>query len=228
MRIAVCIKPVPDLATAYVSKSRIELVEETKRVPNPADENAAEIALSLRAEGDEVTAFAVAPQTAAEALRPILAMGADRAFLVDDSRAQDGDALTNATALAAAIRHAGDFDLILCGARSVVHDAGQVGPRVAQALGVPHASRVISATIAGAMVAVTRAGSLGDARLTLPALLAVEPGCNRPRIPTAMAAIKAARRPIERLSLEQLGVAPDQVGAAGAAVRPRVMHLPEA
>jgi electron transfer flavoprotein beta subunit len=227
MRIAICIKPVPDLATAYVSKSRGELVEDSKRVPNPADLNAVELALSLRQAGDEVVVFAVGPDSSADVLRPILAAGADRAFLIDDPAAQGGDALADAKALAAAIRHAGDFDLILCGARSVVHEAGQAGPRVAQALGVPHASRVTSAAVAERRIAVTRAGALGEGTLELPALVTVEPGSNSPRLPTAMAAMKAAKKPIEHLSLEQLGLPAEEVGEPGAAVRLRVMQVPE-
>jgi electron transfer flavoprotein alpha/beta subunit len=227
MRIAICVKPVPDLSTAYVSKSRGELVEQSKRVPNPADENAIELALSLRQPGDEIVAFTVGSETALDVLRRVLGMGADRAYLMDDPQAQGGDALADARVLAAAIRRAGDFDLIFCGASSIVNNAGQVGPRVAEALGVAHATRVISVTLAEGRLTVARAGSLGEAEIALPALLAVEPGCNSPRLPNAMAVMKAAKKPIERPTVEELGLSAQDVGEAGAAVRLRILELPE-
>jgi len=226
MRIAICLKPVPDLATAYVSKSRGELVEQSKRVPNPADENAMALALSLR-DGGEVAVFTVGDEAAPDALRPLLAMGADRAYLVDDEQAQGGDALADAKALAAAIRKAGDFDLVLCGASSLVHEVGQLGPRLAEALGLPHATRVTSAQVSGATVSFSRAGSLGEGSLSLPAVLTVEPGCNSPPLPNAITVMKAARKPIDSVSVEELALEPDQVGAAGAAVRLRLTQLPE-
>jgi len=227
MRIAICIKPVPDLSTAYVSKSRVELVEQGKEVANPADENAVELALSLRQEGDELIAFTVGADTAADALRRALAMGVERAHLVDDPVAQGGDGLADANVLAAAIKHAGPFDLVVCGARSVVHDAGQVAGRLAEALGMAHATRVTSATVNGGKVTIERAGSLGAAELPLPAVLAVEPGCNTPRLPNAMAVMKAARKPLEHVTVSDLGLAAEEVGEAGAAVRLRLMQLPE-
>jgi electron transfer flavoprotein beta subunit len=227
MRIAICVKPVPDLNTAYVSKSRVELVEQSKRVPNPADENAAELALSLRREGDEMVAFTVGCDTAVDALRRVLAMGLDRAYLVDDPQAQGGDALADAKLLAAAINRAGGFDLILCGTSSIVHQAGQVGGRVAEALSLPHAARVTAATLGEGTVSVARAGSLGAAELGLPAVLAVEPGCNSPRLPNAVAVMKAARKPLEHLSLGDLGLSADEVGEASSAVRLRLMELPQ-
>jgi len=225
MRIAVCVKPVPDLASAYVSKSRSELVEQGKRVPNPADENALQMALDLR-NGGEVVAFMVGGEEAQEALRPILAMGADRAYLVTDPLAQEGDALADAKVLAAAIRRAGDFDLVLCGARSVVHGMGQVGPRLAEALGLPQAARVTAASVTGGQVQVERAGSLGPATIALPALLTVEPGANTPQLPNAIAVMKAARKPLESPSLEELGVSSDESGLAGAGARLRLTQVP--
>ena len=227
MRIAICIKPVPDLDTAYVSKSRVELVEQSKQVPNPADENAVELALSLRREGDELVAFTVGPDTSVDVLRRVLAMGVDQARLVDDPLAQGGDGLADAKVLAAAITHAGQFDLVLCGASSIVHQAGQIGGRLAEALALSHATRVTAASLAEGRISVIRAGSLGPADLTLPALLAVEPGCNSPRLPNAMAVMKAARKPVERPSVADLGLPAEEVGEAGAAVRLRVLELPE-
>jgi electron transfer flavoprotein beta subunit len=227
MRIAICVKPVPDLSTAYVSKSRVELVEQSKEVANPADENAIELALSLRKEGDELVAFTVGADTAADALRRVLTMGVDRAHLVDDPAAQGGDALANAKVLAAAISQAGPFDLVLCGARSVVHNAGQVAGRLAEALGMAFAARVTAATVSDGRAGVKRAGSLGATELSLPAVLAVEPGCNSPRLPNAMAVMKAARKPLEHVTVAALNLAAEQVGERGSAVRLRLMQLPE-
>ena len=227
MRMAICVKAVPDLGTAYVSKSRAELVEQGKRVPSPADETAMALALSLRGEGDEIVAFGVGGEGTQDALRPILAMGADRGVLVVDPQAQEGDALADARVLAAALRAEGSFDLVLCGDRSPVHEGGQVGPRLAEALGVAQATRVTEAKVAGGQVQVMRAGELGAAELPLPALLAVEPGCNSPRLPNAMAVMKAARKPVTNPSLSELGLDPEQAGGAGAAVKLRLTQLPE-
>ena len=225
MRIAICVKPVPDLGAAFVSKSRGELVEQAAPVPNPADENAVELAGALR-DGGELVAFSVAATGAAEAVRPALAMGADRAYLVDDPAVQGGDGLAVAKALAALIRQAGDFDLVLCGAGSLVHGAGQVGPRLAAALGLPFACRVTDAKPTAGGIAVTRAGSLGPAELAPPALLTIEAGCNTPRLPNAIAVMKAARKPAETVTIEALGLAAEEAGAAGSGCRLRVTELP--
>lgn len=224
MRIAICVKPVPDLGAAYVSKSRAELVEPGGRVPNPADENAMELAAGLR-DGGEVVVFCTAPAGAAEVVKPLLAMGADRACIVEDPLVEGADALATVRVLAALIRQAGDFDLVLCGAASVVHGAGQVGPRLAAALALPLAARVTSAKPLSGGLATERA-ALGSIELPLPCLLTVEPGCNTPRLPNAMAVMKAARKPVESVSLDALGLAAEEVGAAGAGARLRVSELP--
>jgi len=187
-------------------------------VVNPYDEYAIEQAIRLRDEagGGKVSVVSVGPARAAEALRTALAMGADEAALVDDPRIP-GDEFAVSLVLAAAVRRIanGTPDVVLGGNFSVDNGAGQVAVRVAALLGLPHVAAVTALAIAGG-VATAERDAEGDAELVevpLPALFTAQQGLNEPRYPSLPGIMKAKKKPLATFTLDDLGLAPEDVAA---------------
>lgn len=186
---------------------------------NPYDEYAVEEAIKLRDElGGEVTVVTVGPDRAESALRTALAMGADKAVLVDDE-SLFGDEYTTAKVLAAVARKVG-FDLILGGQMAVDSGAGQGGPRLAEELGINHVSTAVKVEINGTSVRVERdiEGDLEVVETSLPLLITAQQGLNEPRYPSLPGIMKAKKKPLERLSAEDLGISAAEVSAKTAIV----------
>ena len=116
---------------------------------NPEDLNALEQALRLKEEhhGSKVTVLTMGPQRAADILREALYRGADEAVLLSDRAFAGADTLATSYALATAIKKIGSYDIVLCGRQAIDGDTAQVGPQVAQQLGLPqvtYARRIVS------------------------------------------------------------------------------------
>jgi len=165
--------------------------------------------------GGRCVVFTLGPPVAEDSLREAVAWGADEGVLVSDPAFAGSDTLATASALAAAVRHQGPFDLILTGRNSIDADTGQVGPGVAELLGLPFAAGVKELTVGSVSVTVRCELDDGwrDARVALPAVLSVaerltEP-CKVP--PQGRADVDPGR--IRRLSAADLG--PGPWGAAG-------------
>lgn len=181
---------------------------------NPYDEYAVEEAIKLREEfGGEVTAITVGPGRAENALRTALAMGADKAILVDDE-SLFGDEYTISKVLAAVIRER-SFDLILAGNMSVDNGAGQVALRLAEELGIAHVASATKLTIESAKATVVRDVE-GDSEIieaTLPLVVTAQQGLNEPRYPSLPGIMKAKKKPLERLTSDDIGVNAEDVQA---------------
>ena len=181
---------------------------------NPYDEYAVEEAIKLKEEhGGEVTVISVGPDRAESALRTALAMGADKAVLVDDE-SLFGDEYTTAKVLAAVARKEG-FDLIIGGQMAVDSGAGQGGPRLAEELGINHVSTAVKLEIDGTTVRVERdvEGDLEVVETSLPVLITAQQGLNEPRYPSLPGIMKAKKKPLERLSADDLGLSAEDVKA---------------
>ncbi|MED1918464.1 electron transfer flavoprotein subunit beta/FixA family protein [Bacillus thuringiensis] len=180
-------------------------------IVNPYDEYAVEEAVKLKEEnGAEVTVITVGPERAEGALRTALAMGADKAILVDPGE-NEADEYTIASLITAAIKDQ-SFDLILGGNMSVDSGGGQVAIRVAEALGIPHVSTITKLTIDGDKVTVERdvEGDMEIIEVGLPLLATAQQGLNEPRYPSLPGIMKAKKKPMERLTLEDLALANDE------------------
>ena len=138
MNIVVCMKQVPESTEVRVDPETKALIREgVKGIINPFDENAVEAALELReAHGGKVTVISMGPPQAEESLRQALAMGADEAILLTDAASRGSDTLATSYTLAQMVRKLGDCDLILCGKQAIDGDTGQVGPGLAERLGI--------------------------------------------------------------------------------------------
>lgn len=181
---------------------------------NPYDEYAVEEAIKLKEEhGGEVTVVSVGPDRAESALRTALAMGADKAVLVDDE-SLFGDEYTTAKVLAAVAKKEG-FDIIIGGQMAVDTGAGQGGPRLAEELGINHVSTAVKLEIDGTSVRVERdvEGDLEVVETSLPVLITAQQGLNEPRYPSLPGIMKAKKKPLERLSADDLGLSAADVKA---------------
>lgn len=200
MRIAVCLKRVPDTTTKIVIAPDGKSIDETgvKFVPNPYDEYALEEALKLREAvgAGETVVYCLGGDTAQETIRTALAMGIDRGVLLQAVPTADG--LEVARALAQELR-AGGYDLILFGKLAVDDYNHQVGPMVAELLELPCVTAVAHLTVANGALEAEREveGGVEVAAASLPAVLTCDKGLNTPRLPSLKGIMAAKKKPLE-------------------------------
>ncbi len=234
MRIAVCIKQVPDTAGRLRVGGDGKWLDEDelKFVINESDQYALEEALTLAGKtGGEVVVFSLGPDRVQDALRKALALGAARAVHLSDPAFHGGDAHATARALAAAIQREA-FDLVLTGAQSDDLGYGSTGSILADMLFWPHAWLVMGLEVeeGGASAKVTRemeSGMNEIFRLQLPAVIEVQAGLNHPRYASLKGIMQAKRKPIDRPSPADLGLDPATLGAAGSRLEITGVAFPE-
>ncbi len=221
MRIAVCVKQVPD------TEARLRVARDGKWIEegdlpfvlNESDEYALEEALAMTEKvGGEVVVFSLGPERVKEGLRKALALGAARAVHLNDASLAGGDAVTTGRALAAAIARE-SFDLVLTGSQSDDLGWGGTGSAVAGALGWPSAWLVMGIVLEedGRHARVTRemeSGMNEVFRLALPAVLQVQAGINHPRYPNLKGIMAAKKKPVDELGAGDLGLGAETAGAA--------------
>lgn len=179
---------------------------------NPYDEYAVEEAIKLKEQfGGEVTVITLGPHRAENALRTALAMGADKGIIVDNE-SLFGDEYTISKVLAAVIKEC-LYDIILMGNMSVDNGAGQVGPRLAEELGIAHVATVTKLTIEGGNVTVVRdvEGDSEVIEVSLPVLVTVQQGLNEPRYPSLPSIMKAKKKPLKQFNADDLHLKPDEI-----------------
>ncbi len=235
MKIAVCVKQVPD------SEARLRVAaggrwieeEDLPFVINESDEYALEEGLGLAEKsGGEVVVFSLGPARVREALRKALALGAARAVHLADPAFEGGDALATGRALGAALAQE-SFDLVLTGSQSDDLGYGSTGSVIAGHLGWPHAWLVMGVEIeeGGKHAKVTREMESGlneVLRLELPAVLEIQAGLNQPRYASLKGIMQAKRKEIRELAPGDLALAAEQVGAAGSRLELLEVSVPEA
>ena len=205
MNIFVSIKQVP-------ATSQVEVDAETgvlKRAGvaskmNPYDLYALETALRLReAHGGKVTVGTMGPPQAEAIIREAYQMGADEGYVFSDRRLGGADVLATSYTLSQAIRSVGDFDLILCGRQTTDGDTAQVGPAVAEHMGIPHAAWVsrIQVRDGGVDVEQQLQDVVETVHMPFPCLVTVEKDICMPRLPSLKTARAVADRPVQVLGL---------------------------
>jgi len=234
MRIAVCIKQVPDTeARLRVSRDGRWLEEEDLPfVINESDEYALEEGLALAEKtGGEVVLVSLGPERVREAIRKGLAVGAARALHLKDPAFLGGDALATGRALAAAIKRE-SFDLVLTGSQSDDVGYAGTGSVLAGELGWPHVWLVMGVELEadGKSAKVTRemeSGMNEIVRIQLPAVLEIQAGINHPRYASLKGIMAAKKKEIAEVSPSDLGLDPGQVGAAGSRLEIVSVALPD-
>jgi electron transfer flavoprotein beta subunit len=184
MKILVPVKQIldPKGVTVRRDKERI-FVNVEEYIVDPASKAAVEAALRIRGDGDQVIALSVGEPRADDALREVLAMGCDAAYLLSDQAFTDADVSAVAHILTAAVQKLGGADLIVTGRESSDTGSGQIGPRLAEALGYAQITAAYSLTAAdGRLQAVRRWGKgYAAVEVELPAVVTVAPEAFPPR-----------------------------------------------
>ena len=214
MKIAVLLKQTFDTeakisidAAGQISRQGVSLII------NPYDEYAVEEALRLKEKhGGEVTVVSAGAPEAQDALRQALAMGADKALLVTDEALAGGDEYTAAVVLAKALGTL-EYDLVLAGWRAIDDGSSQVAVRVAELLGLPQVNVVVKLEVEGGKALATREieGGSEIVEVSLPAVITAQKGLNEPRYPSMKGIMQAKKKPMQKLSLADLGLETAQV-----------------
>lgn len=230
MEILVCIKQVPDTAEVKIDPVTNTLIRQgVPSIINPFDKNALEAALQLKDKhGGKVTVICMGPPQAKEALRECLAMGADNAILVSDRAFGGADTLATSYTLAATIRKIGTYDLIFCGKQAIDGDTAQVGPEIAEHLGIAQITYVAKIEVNGDTVSVEREYEEGYGIIEgkLPLLISVVKAINEPRYPTIKGTMKANRAEIPVWTMADLDVDEQRLGLKGSPTQVRRIFSP--
>ena len=220
MKIAVCVKYVPVISRITFDYEKKIIIREGV----PSEVNLFDLLGLVRAvelkQGpeDQVVVISMGPPTAREGLLQCLALGADRAVLLTDRALAGSDTLATARALALALEQE-QPDLIICGRNSTDSETGQVGPEVAELMGIPHVSHVSELDLAPdpGFIQVRRVTDLGyqTIRCPLPALVCVTEGVAPELFPNREQLEEAQKKPLDELSCAQLSSDSSLFGAAG-------------
>jgi len=200
-RIIVCLKQAVDVTQLKVDPATRQLITASApRKMSDFDKNALEEAIRIKEKlGDaEIFTVTVTSEDAKAVLREALAMGADKAYLINDANLKDIDTAGTAYVLAEAVKKIGECSLVLCGETSLDSFSGLVASRLAELLGLPQITSVRKVAVEGDSVMGER--TLEDAvetvRAKLPALVSVTREINQPRIPSLMMIMKASKKEI--------------------------------
>jgi electron transfer flavoprotein alpha/beta subunit len=221
MNIIVCIKQVPDTNEVKIDPVKGTLIREgVPSIINPDDKNALEEALRIKDEKEnvKVTVLSMGPPQAEVALVEAIAMGADEGILLSDRAFAGSDTWATSTALAAGIKHIGDYDIIFCGRQAIDGDTAQVGPQIAEHLGIPQVTYVEELNIEEENIRVRRALEDGYFIIEskLPVLVTAIKELNEPRYPSIKGIYEAYREnKIKVLSAEDIRADEDNIGLDG-------------
>ncbi|AXM89560.1 electron transfer flavoprotein subunit beta [Anoxybacillus ayderensis] len=216
MNIFVLMKRTFDTEEKIVIQNGKVSEEGAEFIINPYDEYAIEEAIQVRDQhGGEVTVVTVGNEDAEKELRTALAMGADKAVLINiEDDVENRDQYTTAKVLAEYLKDK-EADLILAGNVAIDGGSGQVGPRVAELLGIPYVTTITKLEIDGSNVKVVRdvEGDEEVIETSLPLLVTAQQGLNEPRYPSLPGIMKAKKKPLEELELDDLDLEEDDVEA---------------
>ena len=220
MNVVVCVKQIPDPAAPQsLDPQSKTLVRQGKLILDDSDAYGVEMGLQLaeQAGGGEVTLVSMAPNGETSGLRTALAMGAAKAILVSDDALSGSDALSTAKVLAKAIARA-EPDLVIAATESTDGYTGTMPVQVAELMGLPSVTFAKNIAVSDGAVRVERQTEAGydEVECPLPAVVTVTAGVVEPRYPSFKGIMAAKSKPVDQLTLGDLGIDPGQVGAAGA------------
>jgi electron transfer flavoprotein alpha/beta subunit len=232
MNVIVCIKQVP-------AKIKIEIDAKTgalasggvDRAINPPDLYALEEGLRIKEKTrGKVTVLTMGPAKAEESLKEAIGYGADEAILLTDPAFEGSDTWATSHVLARAINRFGQFDLVVCGKQSIDGETGQVGPMLAEGLGVPFIPLVNKIEeLGGSSIKVMRMSDEGHQliEMALPGVITVVKEINVPRIPSLRGLMAAKKAKIPVWNARELGIDPAMVGSVGSPTRVSKVFFPQ-
>jgi electron transfer flavoprotein beta subunit len=216
MNIYVLLKKTFDTEEKIVVSGGVIEDEGAEFIINPYDEYAIEEAIIQRdTHGGDVTVVTIGDEDSEKQLRTALAMGADKAVLINtEDDLEDGDQFTTAKILEAFFADK-EADLILAGNVAIDEASGQVGPRLATSLSIPYVTTITSLKIDGETVKIEKdvEGDVEIIETSLPLLVTCQQGLNDPRYPSLPGIMKAKKKPLEELEIDDLDLDEDDVEA---------------
>ncbi len=235
----VCVKQIPDpeapAAAFKVDEAAMKVADAPGISPviNPFHAQAVEAALQLRdAVGGEGTIrlISLGPDSARDALKHGLAMGADEGYHLNDDAFEDGDAWTIALALSKAIESIGMPDVLLFGRQAADWDQGMVGSIVAELLDLPSATVLRSVELDGEAIKVSRVVADGFENISLPTpcVLTISNEFGDPRYPQLKQIMQAAKKQVTVWGPGDIGLDAGDVGASGRRVQMEALYQPDA
>lgn len=223
LNMIICVKPVPD--SRYWDKLSLDPKTKTLKregipiVISPLDKNAIEEALRIKGVcGGKVSVISMGPPNTTEVLAMAYALGVDEAILLSDRAFAGADTLATAAALGTGIKKLGNFDLVMFGNESLDGSTGQVGPQVAEFLGIPSLTRVEKIEVVDDATIRARSRIEGGYMVTeikLPAALAVTKDINEVRLMPVFGALWATEKQTKVMSATDVNANKEQIGTPG-------------
>jgi electron transfer flavoprotein beta subunit len=233
VNIVVCIKQVPGTTQVKINPDTGTLIRDgVEAVVNPFDEFAIEEALRIkeRVGNASVKVITMGPPQAEEALKSAIAMGADEGFLISDRAFAGADTWATSYTVARGIMSLGAVDLIICGKQAIDGDTAQVGPGVAEMLGIPFVAWVRKVEeISDTHMRVERMMEDGYevVDIPLPGLITVIKEINVPRMASLKGKMRAKKAIITKLTAESLKADGDKIGQKGSPTQVLRSFVPE-
>jgi electron transfer flavoprotein beta subunit len=238
MKVIVCIKQVPGVSEVRIdSKTNTLIREGIPSIVNPHDKHAVELALTIKEKHKaEVIALSMGPPQAEDALREVLSMGVDRAYLLTDRAFAGADTLATSHTLALGIKKllsekdSKDY-IVICGTQAIDGDTAQVGPELAEELKIPQITYVLKFELKGDNLIVERAfrsEEVVQIETKLPALISVLKEINEPRVPGMKGIVDAyQKKEVIHLSAEDLGADQKELGLNGSMTEVWKIFIPK-
>jgi electron transfer flavoprotein beta subunit len=232
MRTIVCIKQVPDTVNVRINEKTGAMEREgVPAVVNPYDLYAVEAGLRIKEQhGGSVAALTMGPPQAEQALREVVALGVDEGYLLTGREFAGADTLATSYTLACGLRKLGAYDLVICGKQAVDGDTAQVGPELAEHLGLPFLGFV-------RRIREVRPGHIAVERMTeegadvvespLPAVISVVKEINEPRLPSLKGKMRAKSFQATKWGAADVDAAPERIGFAGSPTKVAKVFHPE-
>jgi electron transfer flavoprotein beta subunit len=221
MNIVVCLKQVPADTRVKLDPQTNAILQSVDSVTNPLDEYALEEGIRLKERfGGKVIAISMGLPKAEQILRHAISVGADEAILLSDQEFTDSDTLATSYILGLAINKIKEYDLVLCGRQTLDGDTGQVGPELAQMLGIPFVAYVNKVeNVAGGLLTIRRLVDDGYETIeaVLPAVITVTKEINVPRLFSLRGMMKAKTFKVPVWKTADIQAEKDRVGRAGSA-----------
>ncbi|MCO4782463.1 MAG: electron transfer flavoprotein subunit beta/FixA family protein [Candidatus Cloacimonetes bacterium] len=233
MKFFVCCKQVPDVAMAFQIKDGELQKDDLNYVLNAYDASAVEESLVIKDAVSELDLSLVlmGAEKGKEALRKGLAMGANDAFHIEDDAFEGSDSHAAANVLEAFFKDK-EYDAILCGKQSQDMDMGLTGGLLAEKLNIPYVTNAVGLEVneEAKSILVTRQGDAGQEKveLSFPCIVSCSNDMNEPRIPSLRGIMQSKKKPMNKVSVADLGLATDAVGKSGSKSTLLSMDFPKA
>ncbi|SMC23564.1 electron transfer flavoprotein beta subunit [Clostridium acidisoli DSM 12555] len=206
MEILVCIKQVPGTSKVEVDeKTGVLKRDGVDSKMNPYDLYALETALRIKEEnGGELSVISMGPPQAMDVIREAYMMGVDKGALISDRKFAGADVLATSYTISQGIRKMGNLDLILCGKQTTDGDTAQVGPEMAEYLGIPHVAnvlKILEVKEKSIVIEMDMPNTIEVAEVKFPCLLTVEKDIFQPRLPSYKKKLETKDREIQTICL---------------------------